>query len=231
MLPIGSTRAASMMGLKGYEISVPDSAIHRYKLDEGSGTTATDSIGSLDATLNTDNVWTSGTWVGDNAVSMDGTDDNGDIGNVSAVEGETEVWIAATINVTDASLSSGQNAFYQGDSSSGTDNIGINVFEGNVRFLVDADSTIYLGTSISSNTTYRVLGRYDGSNQEIWINGTKANSTSQSGGVNSTTAPLSIGSRAGEDSYYEGIIDDCVIGVGTISDQEIQDDYDRQPWS
>jgi len=69
-MPIGAARA----GILGSGIAIPDSVTNRFKLDEGSGTTVADSIGSLSATLTAGNWVSASKYTGGAAFDFAGTD-------------------------------------------------------------------------------------------------------------------------------------------------------------
>jgi hypothetical protein len=51
---------------------ISNSVIHHWKFDEGTGTTAVDSIGSADGTINGNISYTSGTYIGGFALDSNG---------------------------------------------------------------------------------------------------------------------------------------------------------------
>ena len=214
--------------------SIPDSAIHRYKFAEGSGTSVADSIGTNDVSF-TDLSWTTGSYIEDAAGVTDGIDDRGEASNIGDLDGATEAWVAATVNANDVSAQQVITMVGGGSSTTGggNDNFRLGINNGEAEFFVDAGTSNQWvsGGALSTGTNYRIVGRYDGSSQEIWVNASQVASTPQSGGIASSDAYMTIADRLGTDHYLDGTLDDILWGVGTLTDSDIQDDYDRQPWS
>jgi hypothetical protein len=77
--------------------AIPSSAVHRWPVDEGSGQTWADAVGSADLSANFTN-WVSGSqYQGGAAADLDGTDDHADTSSIiSAMDGASfsfEIWI------------------------------------------------------------------------------------------------------------------------------------------
>lgn len=237
LAPIGDMATASLSAGDGYEL--PDSVIHRWKLDEGSGSTAADSIGDADGTINGAS-WTTGTWVGDTALDHDGANDSVDTGANAGLTGQ--IVVAATV-VFGSFPGSGDvghigSGGYDGmntawemriDGRSGNERIGIGSYDGSGHRVAGPSFS-----ELSTGTKYRFVGQYTGSAWEFWTNGSRNNSSSDGTGAVSSSANRVWAAHDNDGSigsFGDVVLDDLIIANGAWSDQEIQDDYDRQPWS
>jgi len=216
---------------------VADSAVHRFILDEGSGSIATDSIGSSDATL-TGPTYISGNFQGGNALSTDGADDEGAVSDgYPSWPGADLTWaVAFTINApSQTNRSYLFHQFQDGDNfwgietgfNSPTDSIGIERQNGGttwaLRNVISLDST-----------RKRVLIQFTGSALESY-----ENTTSQGTNPSPNATPF-VDFSATVDWFYnpnfsgsefETIIDDIIWYESDLSASEIQTDFDAQPWT
>jgi len=86
-------------------------------------------------------------------------------------------------------------------------------------------SNIQSDTILTSGNWYFVVGRYDGSNLEVFVNGTKK-TVSVTGTPNVSTSDFSIGCRfvGGGDAVstpFDGIIDDAFVFNRALTDAEV----------
>jgi len=83
-MPVGSARA----GILGSGIAIPDAITNQWRMDEGSGTTLQDSVGSQPATLNNGGNWTNVSGAtGDTVPVLDGIDDYWQSDNAFGING------------------------------------------------------------------------------------------------------------------------------------------------
>jgi len=237
-------------GVKAFDTSasgIPDSAIYRWKFSAGSGSTATDSIGSADGTIN-GATWVSGTYVDGEALSGDGTDDYVNVGQLpdfSSITGGNFA-IAYTVD----------------DFTSGTGNFGLNTTDGGEAVQVRHGNTgpsgapeLYLQDSSDGSTLfeYATSGPLDDGNKhrvivnkngntagdiEFYDNTTQLSTTNITDGGFSSTGSftndfflLGASQDGSLDSPMGATLDDIIIFSDSLISQQIQDDYDRQPWS
>ena len=87
-------------------------------------------------------------------------------------------------------------------------------------------------TQLSTETWYHACGVYDGSTIQVWINGTKENELSYSGGIADETNPFHIGGRfdndtlANTDAHMDGYIDEVIVfntALGSVEINELMD--------
>ena len=201
--------------------------LSHWRFDEGSGTTAYDSIGNYDGTLVGDPCWVTGN-IGDYALSFDGNGDYVDCGDIDELDGATSFTIGAWINTNTIS----------------TDKLIARKGEDYPPLLlwVNADYTIHFGfyyapggfytatttATISPNQWFFVAGTYDGDAVRTYINGVeKAANTDASGPTNSKSDSLRIGSGYPDypTAWFDGKIDDVRIYERALSTEEIQQLY------
>lgn len=119
-------------------------------------------------------------------------------------------------------------ALWTEQSRVGTDEIG---------WIVEDENSNETSTfaTIDSAGTYRVVGVLDATTPEVKIavNGTVVDSaTPDSSNYDTERGTHSVGyARWSDDRHFPGIVDEPMIWESALSDSQIQDDYDRQPWS
>ena len=219
-------------------ITVLDSAIHQYRMDEGSGETVGDAIGSYDGSLSDSSAWVSGTWTGEFAIQGDGSAVDVDIGNLGSFGQLTDSAVAFTFE--GGSLDNSSRFL------SSFDNNGSEVWQIGpggkdvlrVR-LRDQDGNEYRKRStdaLPSGKIRLVINKTSNTNIDFYVNATQQSAvTDRNEGYNQTqdlATPFFFFKRGSlDDNYYDGIMDNAIFYDAPLSSSEIQDDYDRQPWS
>jgi len=240
ILPDGSsaTRVFDPNGNRVFEAAIPDSGLpqteHRWVLDEGSGTTWRDAVGSADATANFEN-WVSGDWIGGYKSNLDGTDDKADT-PITPPSGS--MWLSATV---DFDSTKSYFEVLQGTNPAGGINAGERIIQftdsGDVEFLTaPVDGVRYRPSTNITTGRHRVVGYVDMSNNEVGIavDGTIQDTVATSGEAFDQLVDNIHGigySRDGDLNYYNGGLDDVGVGSNAPSSTDIQNDYDSQPWS
>jgi hypothetical protein len=214
--------------------TIPDSAIARWPISSGSGTTVSDTIGDSDGTLSAE-FWLSGTWVDGYALQGDATDNHMDTGNNAGITGT--IAIALTVE-TPSSFVTSQNAYIASGGYDGSDHAWFLRFDGGSSTIVGGSNSgtrvSYSYSNISTLTKYRVVLQYDGTNWELWFDGSNVASTSSSTGAVSSTARrafLGFDNHGSITDHTAANIDDVIVANESWTEQEIQGDYNRQPWS
>jgi hypothetical protein len=230
------TLAGSESGLVGY-----------WKLDESSGTTATDSKGGNDGTLNNmeDSDWiTSGAFTGPrNALSFDGSDDDVSVTDPSALQITGDLTIEAWVYADAIRSDEWQNVIVRCDGDGSEEEVDNYVY----ALLLQDNATIKTlweygsgsneyNTSTSSNPSvttgswFHVAMARDVSDNElrIYINGSQLGSTisytnDPSGGSNGN---FHIGGNEFGDNF-DGMIDEVRIWNDVRTQTEIQDNMFR----
>jgi len=213
--------------------SLPDSAIHHYPMDAGSGTTVSDAIGSNDFTL-TGASWTSDSgYNGGYGTVYDGTDDYGNASLVSGIDANKAFAVAITVDIGSLSFSGSKNIIHHQRSNS--DRFALSV----VGDTNEVAGGSYNGSSfqslssggVNTNTKYRIVYNHDGGGGGTLYLNTSAQSGSENPATVSGSTGFDIGRRLDGSLYYDGELDDFLICDSQLSSSEIQDDYDRQSWS
>lgn len=218
-------------------INLTDGLISYYKLDETSGTTASDSANTNDGTVN------GATWVSgkiNNGLSFDGTNDYVNIpsGDMISDWYNTEYSISAWIDVNDGSE---HHAIY-GEANSGTDNpygvfrILYNKIELRIRENTNSYKTILVvsDNTISSGFKHVVLSVNDISANglsnalKIYVDGISQNFTIQEDEWSSSTThtlnTATIGAlrRTSHLSFFDGLIDEVAIYDRALTSNEVE---------
>lgn len=229
--------------------AIPDSAIHHWPMDEGGGSTISDGVGSINGTLEGSS-WVSGSWWEGHALDGDGVDDRVDLSSnlmgPSFLSGEFT--ILATIETTTTS----ESAFMANvnDDADQWQQYGINRnTEGGIDWVWRDDSRdefrVYTENSYNDGTPHRIAWRNPTTNPshndvEIFVDASSQDlSTEDTGSVSNHTEwntvwPLfaRVGNEnGGYDNFYNGILDNIIICDESLTESEIQHDYNRQPWS
>lgn len=212
----------------GQGSAIPDSVVNRWPIDEGGGSTLTDSVGDTNAT-NNDGTWTGGNWVGDFALSLDGNNDYIDT-NLTSDFGSNDFGFLLTINTTDTTPR--WFGSYDGGSFTNGDIIGT-WDDDAVKFRVKGDSgSVELsGTvSVGDGNKHRVLIRRSAGDIEIWVDGSLDTSTTDNTGSITTAQDIYVGGTPAGD-HVGAVVDDVARTDGSTTMADIENDYDRQPWS
>jgi hypothetical protein len=213
---------------------IPASAIHRYKKDEGSGTTANDDIASADISY-TSISWVSDTrWVGDTSTLFNGINDEG-TATIPGYSNLSELMIAVTFIPKDTSAQNQRFITFDEDSGFSLQRLDYNGGGNNkLRFRVGDTTEFRSATSTTSFTNtdipVRVLGwAQENGEVRIYINGIKEASTSIGafGDVNDSFSE-GFSARTGGD-HANCILDDLTI-YDTVSESTVDADYNRQPY-
>jgi hypothetical protein len=204
----------------------------KLALDEGSGTTATDSSGNGNkGALQNGPTWTTGKSGG--AVNFDGSNDVLYIAGSSSVNAiSTGVTVAAWVY---------RNSTQSGYVSVASRQVGTGYYEhfylgfenGNYRWFVSTTagySSISQGGASPSGQWIHLVGTYNGSTVSLYANGVLQFSSAHSGSFASDTTGITIGashndaSRGAEDAF-NGKVDDLNIYAYALTAQQVQQLY------
>jgi hypothetical protein len=224
---------------------LPSSAMHRWKLSAGSGSTATDSIGSADGSISGPD-WLSGTWVDNHALDFTATSDAVTTGGLGSFGSNLGGQWALSLTVQYGSQTN-QRVFVGGDDKdvntrfalrngnffgSPADSLTLDIQnENNNNIAVATDSTFADGNK------HRVVVNGDGtdaSNIQIAVDGSFVNVSSYANGtLNDSYQDLAQSGfgNLGQGGSVVSTMDDYIIYDSHLSSEQVQDDYDRQPWS
>jgi len=209
-----------------------------WKLDEGTGGTAYDSIGSNDGTLINDPNWTTGQV--DDALDFDGVDDYIQVSSSSGLEIDSNkitiaAWVKPDTFTSPISQTVARKMLQTGDSGGyllrlrrnaqdkpyldmglklvGADYVSINDSDIEMRF----------------NQWAHVAGVYDGDYMRLYLNGEEILALSQSGNIISSSTPFVIGRLAYDSGseYFHGSIDEVAIWDRALDADEVAQLYEN----
>ncbi len=226
-------------GVSAQEVTVcPSSMVSYWKFDEGSGTIASDSVGTNDGTLINGPVWTSGKVGG--ALSFDGVDDYADISTVIAngyprQANTIEMWISPK-QTFDAST--GAETFY---SQWHRHLIGYSNGTLRARTAADpnwntpvpvSDHMLTYATTLEAGKWYHVALTFEaGGSIVLYLNGIEVASDSEPDALNliggyGTAASIGRMYDGGQSDHYAYVrIDEVAIYNRALPAEEIQQHY------
>lgn len=208
------------------EATAPDNVVSHWKFDEGSGSTAVDSEGSNDGTIN------GATYTTDaergTVLSFDGSNDYIDVGDNSELANQKPMSHAVWIKPSD--LSSRQKIFHKQDSGgSGLGSMMTIESDGSVRYWIGDGSDWHRATSsktLSADSWNFVAGTFgDNNGVRIYVGTDIEGSNSYTGNVNSNSVPFQIAARnaAGKDQQYvDGMLSDFFRYNSELSEKEVE---------
>lgn len=215
--------------------AIPDSGVTRLTLDDAdtSGGTTTDVWGDNDGTINGATSGVSGanqTYTTNEGFSFDGTDDYVNSGGFDVGQGvSVAAWLRFSSNDNSDVIPVNKRA------SSG-DNLGINIeygtrASGEIDCFVATDngSEPTVGsTAVDDGAWHHIVGTFDGSEIELFVDGSSEGTTALSGDQ-SSSSELAIGKNHSSGDFnnrhYDGDIDDVRVYDKGLSATEASDLY------
>jgi len=210
--------------------AIPDSGISRWRFDEGSGTTATDSWGTNNGTINGAS-YTTDAEIGTHALDFDGTDDYVDFGTPSILQdfiSDNTFSVAMWVKPRD--LGTLQTLFGNRDN----DGLLVRVqsdgsFGAYIQVSGSADSAST--STLTADTYQHVTAVRDGSGAAGWtlyVDGSEDTTPNLDQGASGVTGDgeVLIGQQpAGANRQYDGIIDDPRVYDKSLSPTEVSNLY------
>lgn len=199
-------------------VSAPAGLVSHWAFDEGTGTTAGDSVSGYGGTLSNGPVWTAAGKIGAHAIIFDGSNDrvvvNDDPGDKLNITGPITIsaWIRSdNINQVHGAIytrdewNKGHSLLVKGDAGSSE------------HRKLWTNSGQQVG-DLQSNTWYQVAKTYDGATARLYVNGAEVGSGA-AGAAASTTHPILIGQEgySGDRWSFDGTIDDVAVWDAAIS--------------
>jgi len=216
--------------------ALPDSAIHQWKFDEGSGTTATDSIGSINGTLQNGLGYTSNAnLVGGFGIDLDGNNDFVSYSTKPAFfDTPNNEKFAIAITINDISTLGSQKSIWSWPTDDNGASLGTRDGDLYMR-IIDSVGNVDVGipsSSVPSSGRQRILANCDNGPQEVYINNTKFTDTTVSSD-STDGGSMRIGTLNDRLSGFQlsGVLDNAVIYNDFLTPAEVQEDFDAQPWS
>jgi hypothetical protein len=202
--------------------------ISHWKFDEGSGTTAYDSVGNNHGTIY-GATWTTGRF--NVALSFDGMDDYVDMADTVKNYLETSYTVSAWIK-TDSLVSNNAIAAYRHNIDANPVLFQIDHLNKDIRLTVrdDAHNTaqaVYANV-LATNTWYHIAGVRKENNVDVYVNGISGIPGSETlGAINPDNLKIGALQFAGNppSNHFDGIIDDVIIFDRALSAEEIWEIY------
>ncbi len=201
----------------------PSGLVAHYRLNETSGTVASDAAGSYSGTLRNGAAWAPGRYAG--GVSFDGINDYISLPaiNASGSGFTVAMWVrTSSFRPSDqqflskATGTSEQQHDWMLGLSSGR----------RLRFRLKSNGvtttlTAYSG-DLPQDTWYHATATYDGTRMRLYVNGVEVGSTSKSGAVAmNANVPVNLGRNPDGARYMNGVLDDVRIYNRALTPAEI----------
>ena len=211
--PQGTGRLDS--GLAGY-----------WALDNGSGTSATDSsTNGNTGTLTNGPTWTTGQIGG--AVDFDGNNDYITVPDNDLYDVGTTATYSAWVNP--AAIGSGMYIFEKTQAGAEDKSLYVTSAGKAGFYLYNVsdwhDAGIESATTLSAGTWYHIVGTYDGVRARLYVNGVLENSRAVTGNVADSIGAFVIGSRNGVSNFFSGSIDEMRFYNRPLSADEVSQLY------
>jgi hypothetical protein len=199
--------------------------IAHWKLDETSGTTAEDSIGTNDGTLTNGPVWQpSGGQIG-GAVSVDGTNDYVDISATGFPANNASQTLSAWFKYS-ATLTNNAALVSLSNSSNSVVSMGFECCVGwlSVTSFGGAQLVTY-NSAPSANVWHHMVYTFNGTNHVLYLDGVQVG-TSTTAPNTGTPSGVYVGQNGFSNRYFPGLIDDVKIYDRALTAAEVAALYD-----
>ena len=209
--------AASEIAELGDYLAVASSA--HWKLDDGSGLTALDSVGGHDGTLTNGPVW-SIAGIRDGALEFDGTDDYIEVPHADTLSFSSQLTISAWINNTSPSSFDAFRILSK-ETPGASDNYWLAMQGQSLWFGVGGN--FFSGSAtLSDNTWHHVAAVFDdtGNDVRLYVDGASAGQYPTGASLIPNTSPLRIGGNW-ENKYWQGLLDDVRLYDEALSAADI----------
>lgn len=206
---------------------ITNGLVGHWKLDESSGTTASDNAGGNDGTLismNPGSDWVTGKV--DGALDFDGSNDYVDCGNgVSLSLTGTSITVIAWVRWD--SNDSWSAIAMKTSSGSWTNGYGLYAHSnGTVNFYVTRWNQNRASASFAADGAWHhVAGTYDGSSVRIWVDGVEGTPDAYTGNITDAADSFEIGRGASNSYNFNGSIDDVRVYNRALTPTEVQTLY------
>jgi len=189
-----------------------------WKLDESSGSSASDSSGGNNVGTVSNASWDDDGGVLDGALLFDGAGDSVSISSVDALEGRSvtvSAWIRSDVNDTSCTV------FCQSDFVS-QNYYGYELYmENNGALVFAVDNALAESGSIEENEWYHVAGTYNGLKLKIYVNGQFEADANHPGTSGVDTDAYIGASWDGTSGYFDGLIDDVRVYNYALTASEV----------
>ena len=155
----------------------------------------------------------------DSSLQFDGSDDKIDVGDVTVLDGDGSITVAAWVNF-DSDSSDDQRFVWK------TDAFGLGYFSGQLRgyiYYSGGDSNAQASHTVKGEGWKHVAMTYDGTTLRLYINGNEAATTSiSSKTISNTSNNLRLGGTGTSSEHLKGKLADVRLYSSTLTDAEIK---------
>ncbi len=202
----------------------PSSLVAYYTMLENSGSAVSDaSANNLNANTSGSPTWVAGK-IG-TALSFNGS-------SQYAYSSDYDIPGSLTVEAWVYPTSAGATSSVVSKNTNTTDNQALlGLTSGNATFSVNVGGSPVgvTGSAVAQNTWTHLVGVYDGSNVQLYVNGSAAGSSPASGVTTTNNLVWTIGKTAGAASgYFTGRIDEVKIFSRALSPAEVSAEYNAQ---
>ena len=192
-----------------------------WKLDDTSGSTALDSIGSHDGDVSGAN-WTSSGKM-DGALQFDGSNDVVEVPHDDSLSLGPEFTITAWVRNDSPSIA-GSYRIISKETDGDNDSYWVS-FQGNTLWAGIGGDFFFASPFLQPGTWYHVAVSFDDANNEvkIYVDGLKDQTYETKASLTPNDDPLLIGANWEKSKFWDGLLDDVRIYNRVLSDSEVTD--------
>lgn len=203
------------------QADITSNLVAHYTFDDGSGTTAADSVGNNTNDLTGSPTWTTGK-IGTGAITLNGTSQYGVTANNMTFSGgafTVSVWIKPN-GAQSTFFRVLETTFATGWSINGTSD------GSQLQFVINNGSNV-TGGSLTSGTWELVTAVFDGSLLHLYINGSEVPNNASPTSFGPITVPMYFGTYFGSpgNNLFKGDMDDVCVYNRALSAQDVSDLY------
>jgi hypothetical protein len=219
------TPSAGVTVSVSYQATSTTGLVAAFNFDEGSGTTVHDSSGNGNNGTITGATWTTGLF--GSALSFNGANSWVTVNDSSSLHLTSGMTLEAWVDPT--ALAANWSAVMMKERPSGL-SYALYATDGANQppaAYIDSSSTDYDSkglTNLPLNAWSFLTGTYDGTNLDLYVNGTLVNALSVSGLITTSNGALRIGGDAIWGEYFQGLIDNIRIYNRRLNQGEIRSD-------
>ena len=219
----GATESARIAKGKAFSSSVRNSLlmnrVSEWMLDEGSGTSTVDTVGSSNGALANGPVWKSGAeCVSGGCLQFDGGDDRVNFSDSNFPSGTA----ARTLSIwAKPKLISGTAVFFSYGTAAASNSFGVGIIGGNYYVSQHGDSIS--GTAAQLDVWTNLTVAYDGSTYRLYQNGAQVNSRAMV--TNTILGAGTIGTYLNYGVYFNGSIDEVRLYSAALPSSAIRENY------
>ena len=210
--------AASEIAELGDYLAVSSSA--HWKLDDGSGTTALDSVGGHHGTLTNDPAWTAGGIRG-GALDFDGVDDYIDVPHNDALSLSSQLTISVWVYNTSPSFTDTYRIISK-ETPGANDNFWLSLQNQTVWFGV-GDSFFPTSTTLTADSWHHVAASFDDASNDVrlYLDGVEVDQFFTGASITPNTSALRIGANWESNKHWEGLLDDVRLYDRVLSAADV----------